>query len=94
MTILKKIGAEVQQFAFPFGDIRSINKRSLDIIRSIYKYIFSGIRGSNNYKTNFKAIGRDNINLDDKILYNRFICEGGWSFLYSKQRKKLDRMVL
>ena len=92
--IEKKIGAEVQQFAFPFGDIKSINKRSLEIAGSRYKYIFSGIRGSNSYKTNFKVIRRDNVNLDDTILYNRFICDGGWSFLYSKKRKKLDRMVL
>ena len=32
--IERKIGAEIQQFAFPFGDIRSINKRSLDIAKS------------------------------------------------------------
>ena len=47
---IEKNRAEVQQFAFPFGDIRSINKRSLDIIRSRYKYIFSELGGPTTIK--------------------------------------------
>ena len=48
--IEKKLGVSIDHFAYTFGDINSINKQAIDIAKSRFKYIYSGIRGSNKFK--------------------------------------------
>lgn len=45
--IEKVIGKKVEHFAFPFGNLSSISLRSLQLARENYKYVYSGLRGSN-----------------------------------------------
>ena len=41
------IDKKVEHFAFPFGNLSSISLRSLQLARENYKYVYSGLRGSN-----------------------------------------------
>ena len=45
--IEKKLGIEIEHFAYTFGDINSINQQAIDIARIRFRYIYSGIRGLN-----------------------------------------------
>ena len=45
----QKINKNIDHFAYPFGDITSINKEALNIAKDRYKYIHTGIRGANNH---------------------------------------------
>ena len=88
-----KLNTKIKHFAYPFGDIDSINKIALSIARKRYKYIHSGIRGLNDRSTSFKAIRRQSINTNEGLKYNKFIIKGGWSEYYKKDRIKIDSMV-
>ena len=84
---------KVEHFAFPFGDIGSIDKKALELARTRYKYIYSGVRGRNGYGTNPSAIRRESLNLGDSYEYNRFVAGGGLSFYYWRARRRLDAMI-
>jgi len=79
----------INYFAYPFGDINSINSQAIDLIKKKYEYCFSGIRGLNAFPVGQYAVKRDNINIQDPKLYNRFIIEGGLDKRYKKKFKKL-----
>ena len=91
--IEKMLRIKVEHFAFPFGDIGSIDKKALELARTRYKYIYSGVRGRNSYGTNPFAIRREALDIGDSYEYNRFIAGGGLSFYYWKSRRQLDAMV-
>ena len=84
---------KVEHFAFPFGNIGSIDKKALDLARIRYKYIYSGVRGRNGYGTNPSAIRRESLDPGDSYQYNRFVASGGLSFYYWRARRRLDEMV-
>jgi len=80
-------------FAYPFGNICSINQNSVKMIYKYYDCIFSGVRGDNN-NLNMKDIflrdaitDKDNSNLIESFL--KGICD----FYYLSDRKKLDLLV-
>jgi peptidoglycan/xylan/chitin deacetylase (PgdA/CDA1 family) len=87
------LGLKVDHFAFPFGDIGSINTKALKVAGEKYKYIYSGIRGCNDSKTNPLALRRESMNILDEFTYNMFIAGGGLSFYYWKNRQELDKLV-
>lgn len=80
-------------FAYPFGNISSINQNSVKMIYKYYDCIFSGVRG-NNFNLNMKDIffrdaiaDRDNTNLIEGFL------KGISDFYYKSDRKKLNILV-
>lgn len=89
----KILGIKILSFAYPYGDIKSINSESLRIINKFYKFIFSGIRGNNSLKQNTNLFWRDAI--DDSFSLN--LCEGFFrgfaDYYYSNDRKKLTSMI-
>ena len=87
------LGIKVEHFAFPFGDINSVNKKVLELARTRYKYIYSGVRGPNSNDTNPFAIRREALNISDEFTYNTFVAGGGLSFYYWRARQRLDAMV-
>ncbi len=87
------IGIKVEHFAFPFGDIKSINKKALDIARLRYKYVYSGVRGANRYEINPLAIRRESLNISDGITYNTFVANGGLSLYYWRARRRLNEIA-
>ena len=92
--IEKRFKISIEHFAFPFGNMKSINLKAMKVITKKYKYVHSGVRGKNKPNTNTWAIRREAIDILDNFHYNNFIANGGLSFYYYKDRKKLDRMVL
>ncbi|WP_061215006.1 polysaccharide deacetylase family protein [Syntrophomonas wolfei] len=89
----KTLGISIEHFAYPFGDINSINSQALAIAGKRYRYIFSGVRGFNNTYVSPRAIRRDVISLDDLLSYNHFILEGGLDLYYYYDRKLLNSMI-
>ena len=87
------LGIEVQHFAFPFGDIKSISKKALQIIKTRDSFVYSGIRGPNNFHKNPLVIRRGAFNITDSIGYNIFLATEGLSFYYWIDQIRLDRMA-
>ena len=85
----KKLNIKINHFAYPFGEINSINKKALDIAKNRYKYIHSGIRGANIVGTNSSIIFREAINVTDHYNYNKFVITGGLSNYYYKAQNIL-----
>ena len=87
------LGVRVEHFAYPFGDIGSINKKALEIARARYKYVYSGVRGPNKCGISPGAIRREALNISDGIKYNTFVTNGGLSFYYWRARRRLDAIA-
>lgn len=87
------LGKQIDWFAYPFGDIGSINSKSLKIISSRYHYCCSGLRGINTESTHRMCILRECINLDKPINYLKELVLGGLDFFYYLKRKKLLKMT-
>ncbi len=85
----KKLGADIEHFSFPFGNIESIDPRAMKIIREHYKYCYSGIRGNNYSDTNLYAILRDPLSINDPPGYVNFIVEDGLGLMYRKRASLL-----
>ena len=85
----KKLLSNCNLFAFPFGTYESVNKKSIKLIKSNYKYVFSGIRGDNKITQEKQLLFRDNIEdyYDFKII-DFFMCGYG-DFLYKKVKDKI-----
>ena len=88
--ILQQFKKKTDFFAYPYGDIKSIDKRSANIIFREYKYLFTGIRGDNKVKTKKNNIlFRENIvNSYSKSIIELFI-RGYLDFRYFFDRKKI-----
>ena len=88
-----RLGAPIVTFAYPFGDIDSINSEALLVAGNRYQFVFSGIRGRNHPEVCSRALRRDAVSLNDPLPYFQFILEGGLSPWYCKNQKKLDKMI-
>ena len=89
----KKLGVHIDHFSYSFGDIDSINRRAMKIIKEHYKYCHSGIRGNNSIGTNPYAIHRDPVSINDPSAYFRFIVEDGLRLMYRKRASFLTTMA-
>lgn len=89
-ALQERLGIRIEHFAYPFGDVRSINQEALILAKKRYRYVFSGVRGGNNPKVHQSALRREAVSLDDSPAYFRFILEGGLSPYYYHDRKLLD----
>ena len=68
---------ECKYIAWPFGAKRDINKKSLNLIKSVgYDSCFGAFRGTVNKETNFYTIPRHEMNLQIKNQYNQYFARG------------------
>lgn len=85
------INSKVNIFAFTYGSLEDIDKKSLKESLKSYDLIFSGIRGNN--IRNSRILFRDEINHS----YSKYMCQsllnGNIDFLYSSARKKMLKMA-
>lgn len=88
----KLLGVSVDSFAFPFGDIGSIDVNALEVIQKRYKFCYSGLRGFNKRTTFPHAILRDEISLNYPADYTEFIMENGLGWRYALQVRHLSKM--
>lgn len=86
----KELKKKIDIFAFTYGSLKDINKKSMDISLKNYDLVFSGIRGNN--IDNNKILFRDEINSN----YSNKMClsflSGNADFIYKNSRRKLLKM--
>lgn len=89
----KKLSRKIDWFAYPFGDITSIDPQSLQMIGRRYRYCCSGLRGINTGSTHRLCLTREEIDLDLSLDHLKQIITGGLDFYYFFKRRKLSQMT-
>ena len=90
--IQQKLQYNIKHFAFPFGNINSINLNSYLIAISRFDFIYSGFRG-NNLNNRSQSIKRDAITTkESKYLIGSYL-EGTCDFLYKKSFLQLTSWI-
>ncbi len=96
--IESKLGKKVEHFAFPFGNIESFSNAAMEVAKSQFRYIYSGLRGNNVNNVSPLAIRRDvaayqlsnnEYRIFDEKLLKTFL-DGVVDFRYSHAKRKLD----
>ena len=86
----KKLKKQINIFAFTYGSLKDISKKSMDISLKNYALVFSGIRGNN--MGHNRILFRDEINSN----YSNKMClsflNGNVDFIYKNSRRKLLKM--
>ena len=87
----KEIGIKIEDFAYTFGDLASIDKVSVEMIMKNFKYLYSGLRGSNlNVSTKF--FRRDAIDMKEEFNVISAYLNGYVDLIYSKKLIKLEKL--
>ena len=89
----ERLKRPVEWFAFPFGDIASINTAALEVIARHFRYCRSGVRGINRAGTSPMALFAEHVDLDAPLAYQRMVLEGGLDFRYAAARARLADMT-
>lgn len=89
----KALDIKVDALAYPFGDIGSIDKNAIDVIKQRYKFCYSGLRGFNRKDTSPFSVLRDEISLNYPTDYVAFIVENGLGWSYYSRVKQLNKMI-
>ena len=82
------VGRPVKHFAYPFGDIDSFNASALEVARSRFQFVHTGMRGNNTAATNSWEIRRDSFEPTDSRNWVSAALDGLVDWKY---RKNLDR---
>ena len=83
-----QLQVKIEHFAIPYGRLEHINHKALDIAKTRYPYIYSGIRGDNIHVRNPYAIARDAISPQDTCSVVGAFLEGAVDRRY---RAKLEK---
>src|SRR3989338_7220744 len=75
----------IEHFAYPLGDVDSINSVALSLALKHYRYVYSGVRG--NYCARSRVFYRESMDLGLGVHYARFLAEGGLRFHYRRARE-------
>lgn len=89
----KMLQQDVTMFAFPFGDLISVDKKAMGIARDNFELVFSAIRGRNTSVVSEKALRREGMLAWYHTGYVRFILEGGLDIKYRKKCKAFDELL-
>jgi len=91
--LLERLGSPAEWFAFPFGDIGSIDKEALSVTARHFRYCRSGVRGQNQVGTSPFGLLAEHVDLDAPLAYQRMALEGGLDGRYAKARARLKGMM-
>jgi peptidoglycan/xylan/chitin deacetylase (PgdA/CDA1 family) len=91
--ILKARLGRCDWFAYPFGDIASIDAASLEEVARHHRFCRSGVRGANLPGTDTLAITADEIDLASPLSYQKLTVEGGLDFRYAEARRRLNGLL-
>ena len=89
----QRLGKPVRWFAYPFGNIESVNEASYEVIRKRYSFCCSGLRGFNADDTHSLALLRDCLDPLGPLEYQDFVLLGGLDLLYRSRARKLQDMA-
>lgn len=81
-SIEKELGIKIKHFAYTFGDLGSFSPAALEVARSRFDFIHTGLRGFNCHLTPSWAIRRDSIDPNNSFPLVGALLEGGVDFLY------------
>lgn len=79
------VGQPVKHFAYPFGDINSFNKSGLEVARSRFHFVHTGIRGNNTTATRSWEIRRDSFEPTDNGNWVSAALDGLVDWKYQKK---------
>lgn len=86
----QELDHSIEWYAYAYGDINSISKSTLELIRKNFRYCRSGIRGTNMSDTKF--LFAQHVSLDMPYAYQKLIVSGGLDFIYRKPRECFLRL--
>lgn len=81
---------KIEDFAYTFGDVESIDKKSLHIILKNFTFLYSGLRG-NNFNISSKVFRRDAVNLDESFDVISTYLNGYIDLIYNNKIKQLEK---
>ena len=85
------LNCPIDNFAYTYGDIDSINQNVLALLQKYYKQIFSGIRGNNfNFKSSTIFLRDELTPTYSQELVNSFLCGYSDPYYYKNRRKLLS----
>lgn len=90
--IEQNLGVEVTHFAFPFGNLESINSIGLITAQQKFSFIYTGLRGNNKKDTPNWAIRRDAINVTSTFQLAGSYIEGLVDRMYSSDLKRYEKL--
>ncbi len=85
-----RLGINIEHFAYTFGDILGFSERALEIARTRFKYIHTGLRGVNGNISPSWAIRRDSIAPNNPTLMMGALLEGAADPLYKRDLVKYE----
>lgn len=88
-VIEKNLDIKVNHFAFPFGSMESMSKKSLNIATTKFNFIHTGLRGYNCPDFDSNIIFRDSLSATLKSNEIDFYLSGCGDFYYRNDVKKL-----
>ncbi len=91
--LASRLGISTRWFAYPLGDLGSIDWESYGIIGTRYEFCCSGIRGMNSGRTHRLGLLREHLDLGTPFEYQKLVFEGGLDFWYKIQAKRLQSMI-
>ncbi len=91
--LAERMAAETPWFAYPFGDIESIDPEAMAKIKGRFMYCRSGIRGINTATTTPAGILAEELGLNSAPAYMKLVLEGGLDFRYRSARQRLMAMI-
>jgi len=91
--IKNKLGIGIEWFAYPFGDLESIDALSLQLIEKKYKFFCTGLRGINSLKTPLMGLCRESINFNMDFDYQKIILKGGLDLCYHIKLMRYNKLV-
>ncbi|MCA1907047.1 MAG: polysaccharide deacetylase family protein [Magnetospirillum sp.] len=89
----KRLGCPMEWFAFPFGDIDSIDASALSVIGRHHRFCRSGIRGCNRPGIHRLALLADHVELGAPRGYQHLAIEGGLDGRYRQARRRLAELT-
>lgn len=91
--IKERLGADVDWFAYPFGDIAAIDARALAIVCRHYRFCRSGVRGANFAGGDPLAVFADHLDFERPLAWLQLAIEGGLDGRYADARTRLNAMA-
>ena len=92
-TLGWRLGVDVKDFAFPFGNLHSFSARAQSEVLKHYDYCYSGIRGSNtNASLKSGHVWRQSIDLADPMEVNLYASLGGFDQRYTRIRNQFAEL--
>lgn len=85
----KELGVSINHFAYPFGDINSINVKASGVAIERFENVYTGMRGENSLPLNSSNIMRDSNDPNDSLWFTGACLEGLVDRLYKNKIKSI-----